>query len=63
MGTVRRGEGWVIMAQWTGSARGRGGSENGPIPVKEQKMGSVEKMGLCPYVHLNLHMKKPVLAC
>lgn len=50
------------MAPWTGSARGRGGSENGPIPLKEQKMRSVEKMGLCPYVHLNLHMKKPVLA-
>lgn len=51
------------MAPWNGSARGwSGGIGNGLIPMKEQKLGSGEKMGLCPYVHLNLHMEKPVLS-
>lgn len=43
--------------------KGWGGSGNGPIPMKEQKLGSVVEMGLCPYVHLNLHMEKPIFSC
>lgn len=52
----------VFMAQRNASERGQGvGRGNGLIPVKERKLGSVEKMGLCPYVHLNLHVEKPIL--